>query len=76
MGVPFHHHHNITQQMANTTSTNIPIQINNQQQQASTLNVPKMIGSMGPNVDRASFPQQPPPMKVCFLCPTDFFRLF
>ncbi|CAF4519742.1 unnamed protein product, partial [Rotaria magnacalcarata] len=49
--------------MTSTTSINIPIQTNNQQQQTSALNVPKMIGSMGPNADRTTFRQQPPPMK-------------
>jgi len=51
--------------MANTTSTNIPTTPNNSQQQTSSLNVPKVIGgTIGPNVDRATFRQQPPPMKV------------
>jgi hypothetical protein len=54
LGLSFH------QQMANTTSNNIPTTPNNPQQQASSLNVPKVIG----NVDRATFRQQPPPMKV------------
>ncbi len=50
--------------MANTTSTNIPTTPNNSQQQTSSLNVPKVIGSIGSNVDRTTFRQQPPPMKV------------
>jgi hypothetical protein len=60
LGIPFHHQ---SQQMANTTSTNIPT-TNNTQQQASSLNVPKVIGSIGSNIDRSTFRQQPPPMKV------------
>jgi hypothetical protein len=51
--------------MANTTSTNLPTP-NNPQQQASALNVPKVIGGIGSNIDRATFRQQPPPMKVRF----------
>jgi hypothetical protein len=50
--------------MANTTSNNIPTTPNNPQQQSSSLNVPKVIGNIGSNVDRATFRQQPPPMKV------------
>ena len=62
LGVPFHQQ---SQQMANTTSTNLPTP-NNSQQQASALNVPKVIGGIGSNIDRATFRQQPPPMKVRF----------
>ncbi|CAF1263358.1 unnamed protein product [Rotaria magnacalcarata] len=73
LGVPFHHQ---TQQMTSTTSINIPIQTNNQQQQQQTsaLNVPKMIGSMGPNADRTTFRQQPPPMKTCQSCQQQIHR--
>jgi hypothetical protein len=49
--------------MANTTSTTLPTPTNNQQQ-AAALNVPKVIGTIGSNIDRATFRQQPPPMKV------------
>jgi hypothetical protein len=51
--------------MANTTSTNISTP-NNPQQQASGLNIPKVIGNIGSNIDRTTFRQQPPPMKVSF----------
>jgi hypothetical protein len=52
--------------MANTTSTTLPTPTTTQQQ-ASALNVPKVIGTIGSNVDRATFRQQPPPMKVIHL---------
>jgi hypothetical protein len=65
LGVSFHHQ---SQQMANTTSNNISTP-NNHQQQASALNIPKVIAS---NIDRATFRQQPPPMKVIFrICNSD-----
>ncbi|CAF4310534.1 unnamed protein product, partial [Rotaria sp. Silwood2] len=64
LGVPYQHHQ--SQQMANTTSTNISMP-NNNQQQASTLNIPKVIGNIGSNLDRATFRQQPPPMKILIM---------
>jgi hypothetical protein len=59
-GISLYHQ---SQQMANTTSTTLPTPTNNQQQ-AAALNVPKVIGTIGSNIDRATFRQQPPPMKV------------
>jgi len=66
LGIQFHHQ---SQQMANTTSTNIPTQ-----QQASGLNVSKVIGSIATNVDRTTFRQQPPPMKTCQSCQQQIHR--
>ncbi len=37
---------------------------NNNQSQASGSNVSKVLGGIGPTVDRSAFRQQPPPMKV------------
>jgi hypothetical protein len=71
LGVPFHHHQ--SQQLANTTSTSIPTS-NNNQQQNSTMNIPKIIGGIGSNVDRATFRQQPPPMKTCQSCQQQIHR--
>ncbi|CAF3813054.1 unnamed protein product [Rotaria sordida] len=73
LGITYHHQHHQSQQMANTTSTNISIS-NNNQQQTSTLNIPKVIGSIGSNVDRTTFRQQPPPMKTCQSCQQQIHR--
>jgi len=70
LGISFHHQ---SQQMANTTSTSIPTP-NTNQQQASALNVPKIIGSIGSNIDRTTFRQQPPPMKTCQSCQQQIHR--
>lgn len=45
-----------------TANTNLPTPTNTPQ--ATGLNVSKVIGAMASNVDRSTFRQQPPPMKV------------
>ena len=50
------------QPIANTTHTNLPTPTNTPQ--ATGLNVPKAISAMASNIDRSTFRQQPPPMKV------------
>jgi hypothetical protein len=69
-GISLYHH---SQQMANTTSTTLPTPTTTQQQ-ASAINVPKVIGTIGSNVDRATFRQQPPPMKTCQSCQQQIHR--
>ncbi|CAF0778809.1 unnamed protein product [Adineta steineri] len=78
LGISFHHQ---SQQMTNTTNSNMSTPNNNnnnqqqhQQQQASAMNIPKTMGSMGSNLDRASFRQQPPPMKTCQSCQQQIHR--
>jgi hypothetical protein len=56
-----------TQQINNNpTNTNLISTTNNNQSQASGINVPKVFAGIGSNVDRSAFRQQPPPMKVRF----------
>lgn len=57
LGTAFH------QQTANTGSATTPASTNSQQT-TPALNVAKAIGNMGANLDRGTFRQQPPPMKV------------
>jgi len=73
--VPFHHHQ--SPQMTATGSTSVggaTSTSSHSQQQASALNVPKVIGGVGPGVDRATFRQQPPPMKTCQSCQQQIHR--
>jgi hypothetical protein len=49
----------------NTNSTGT-LTTNNNQSQASGINVSKVFATMGSTVDRSAFRQQPPPMKVKF----------
>ncbi|CAF2698752.1 unnamed protein product [Rotaria sp. Silwood2] len=65
-----------SQQTNNSISTG-PISTgtsNNNQSQASGINVSKVLGGMGSNIDRSAFRQQPPPMKTCQSCQQQIHR--
>ena len=58
-------------QHINNSASSGPISIgtaisNINQSQPSVINISKVLGSMGSNIDRSVLRQQPPPMKVSF----------
>jgi hypothetical protein len=67
-----------SQQMNNPTSTNSistgTLTANNNQSQASGINISKVFGGMGSTIDRSAFRQQPPPMKTCQSCQQQIHR--
>ncbi|CAF1171023.1 unnamed protein product [Rotaria sordida] len=76
------HHSLITPYIHSSQQTNNSINTgpistgtsNNNQSQASGINVSKVLAGMGSNIDRSAFRQQPPPMKTCQSCQQQIHR--
>jgi len=63
-----------SQQVNNPTSASSISTANNNQSQASGINISKVFGGIGSTIDRSAFRQQPPPMKTCQSCQQQIHR--